>query len=118
LIAGEGRDGAFTQAVAARAAGLGYASEQSHGRQVIRVAGPRARDLMAKGCRLDLHPRVARPGFCAQTQIAQIGVLILQVDDAPTYDLVLFAGFAEAFWHWLTEAAAEYGYAVRTDDRT
>jgi heterotetrameric sarcosine oxidase gamma subunit len=113
LIASDGRDGAFARAMAERAAGLGYVSEQSHGRQAIRVAGRRARELMAKGCRLDLHPRVSAPAFCAQTQMAQIGVTILQVDDRPTYDLFVFAGFAEAFWHWLTEAAAEYGCEVR-----
>jgi sarcosine oxidase subunit gamma len=115
LIARDGRDGAFARGMAERAGELGHVSEQSHGRQAIRISGPHARDLMAKGCRLDLHPRATAPGFCAQTQMAQIGVLILQVDDRPTYDLFVFAGFAEAFWHWLTEAAAEYGCVVRID---
>ena len=53
--------------------------DQSHGRAVLRLAGASARDVLAKGCRLDLHPRVFTPGMCAQTVIAQIGVLLHQV---------------------------------------
>ena len=43
--------------------------------------------VLAKGCRLDLHPRAFTPGMCAQTVIAQIGVLLHQCDEVPTYDL-------------------------------
>ena len=108
LVAGEGRDGGFARDIASRVEGLGYVSDQSHGRTCLRVAGPKSRDLMRKGCRLDLHPRVASPGFCAQTPIAQIGTLIHQIDDAPTYDLYLYPGLAKSFLRWLEEAAAEY----------
>lgn len=113
MVIGEtGRDGAFTADIAGRAGDLGHASEQSHGRAVIRLAGARARDILAKGCRLDLHPRVRGPGMCAQTPIAQIGVLLHQVDATPAYDMIIFAGLARHFWEWLTEAAAELGYRV------
>ncbi len=107
-----GRDGAFTRHIAAMASGLGYASEQSHGRQSIRLSGPAARDVMAKACRLDLHPSVTGPGFVAQTQMNGIGVLIHMVDDAPTYDLLVYSGLAEDFWGWITGAAGEFGYRV------
>ena len=86
--------------------------DQSHGRAVLRLAGPRARDVLAKGCRLDLHPRVFKPGMCAQTVIAQIGVLLHQVDEHPTYDLYVFPGYALAFLEWLTSSAAEFGYHI------
>jgi len=72
------------------------------------LVGALARDLMARGCRLDLHASVARKGFCAQTQMAQVGVLIHQVSDAPAYDLYVYSGFARSFWHWLTETAAQF----------
>ncbi len=87
----------------------GYVSEQSHGRVIIRVSGHNARSLMQKGCRLDLHPSVATAGFCAQTSMAQVGVLIHQIDDEPTYDLHIYSGFALSFWHWLTSTAAQFG---------
>lgn len=109
LLLGEaGRDGSFTRAIAARIAGTGHASEQSHGYSVIRIGGGHARRVLAKGCRLDLHPRVAVVDWCAQTPIAGIGTILYQVDGRPAYDLIVFAGFAQAFWHWLQEACAEF----------
>ena len=86
--------------------------DQSHGRAVLRLAGASARDVLAKGCRLDLHPRVFTPGMCAQTVIAQIGVLLHQCDEHPTYDLYVFAGYALDFLEWLTSSAAEFGYRI------
>ncbi len=35
-----------------------------------------------------------------------------QVDEAPTYEIAVPASFAGSFWHWLSDAAAEYGYVV------
>ena len=110
LVGESGRDGAFTARIRELVANNGHVSDQGHGRVIIRIAGPRARDVLAKGCSLDLHPGESGAGFCAQTQIAQIGVLIHQANDEPAYDIAVYAGFADSFWHWLTEAAAEFGY--------
>jgi sarcosine oxidase subunit gamma len=91
---------------------LAAVMDQSHGRAVLRLAGHHARDVLAKGCRLDLHPRVFRPKMCAQTAIAQIGVLLHQIDERPAYDLYVFAGYAVSFLEWLTTSAAEFGYRL------
>ena len=69
----------------------GYVSEQSDSRVTFRIGGKNARELMQKGCRLDLDPSVASAGWCAQTQMAQAGVIIHQLDDKPTYDVMVFA---------------------------
>jgi sarcosine oxidase subunit gamma len=87
-------------------------TEVSESRTCIRVAGPRARDLLAKGSPLDLHPRVFQPGACAQGQLAKATVLIHQVDDEPAYDVYVLRSFAEYLWLWLEDAAGEYGMAV------
>lgn len=101
-------DPKFITGLAMRIAGLGYVSEQSDSRICIRVSGPKARELMSRGCRLDLHPDGTGKGFCAQTPMAQIGVLLHQIDDAPVYDLYVYSGFARSFWHWLTETAKQF----------
>lgn len=101
--------GKFAPVIEKKLSGIGYVSEQSDARICIRVSGPKARDLMSRGCRLDLHESVVSKGFCAQTQMAQVGVMIHQVDDAPVYDLYVYAGFARSFWHWLTETSAQFG---------
>ena len=61
----------------------------SGGQTIIRLRGARARDLLNKGCPLDLHPRVFGVGQCAQSHIAKSNALIIQVDDTPTYDVIV-----------------------------
>ena len=93
---------------------IGHASitEQSDGRTIIRIAGPRARDALAKGLAVDLHPRAFKPGDTALTQAAHIGLQIWQLDEAPTYEIAVFRGFARSFWQFLLDAAAEYGCRI------
>jgi methylglutamate dehydrogenase subunit D len=104
--------GEFETRLAAVFSGLASVAEQSDGRTVLRVAGPKARDVLAKGLPIDLHPRVFRTGDTALTVAALIGVQIWQTDDAPSYELAVFRGFARGFWHFLTESAAEYGCEI------
>jgi len=85
----------------------------SDGKAVLRISGPRARDTLAKGCSLDLHPSVFKPGNAATTPVALVDCVIWQVDEMPTYDLAVPTSYAESFWSWLTASAAEYGYTVK-----
>jgi sarcosine oxidase subunit gamma len=87
-------------------------SDHSDARAIIRLAGPRARQTLAKGLAIDLHPRSFRAGDCALTLIGHIGAHIWQVDEVPTYDIAVFRSLGESFIHWLTEAAAEFGYRI------
>ena len=98
--------------LAAAFAGLASVAEQSDGRCLLRISGARARDALAKGLPIDLHPRVVRPGDTALTVAALIGVQIWQLDETPSYEIAVFRGFARSFWHFLTEAAAEYGCEI------
>jgi sarcosine oxidase subunit gamma len=112
VVAQEVEDGALDRGLRELLGDRAGVVDQSHGRAVLRLAGPRARDVLAKGCRLDLHPRVFTPGMCAQTVIAQIGVLLHQSDEIPTYDLYVFSGHALDFLEWLTSGAGEFGYRI------
>ena len=78
----------------------------------LRLAGNHARDVLAKGCSLDLHPRRFQPGQCAQTLILRCGIILHQIDDRPSYDLLPRRSFAEYLWMWLIDAMAEYGGRV------
>jgi heterotetrameric sarcosine oxidase gamma subunit len=114
MVVAEGLEGALYRRLLDELEGLAAVIDQSHGRAALRLAGARARDVLAKGCRLDLHPREFTPGSCAQTSIAQIGVLLHQRDEHPTYDLYVLAGYALDFLEWLTASAAEFGYRIET----
>ncbi|HEY8276342.1 MAG TPA: sarcosine oxidase subunit gamma family protein, partial [Methyloceanibacter sp.] len=87
-------------------------TEQSDSKVVIRLSGSCAREVLAKGCSLDLHPRVFKPGDAATTPIALIDCQLWQIDDTPSYDLAVPSSFAGSFWSWLTASAAEAGYSV------
>ncbi len=76
---------------------------------VINMRGPRARDVLWKGCTLDLHPRAFGPGQCAQTNLAKATVTIRQLDESPSYDISVRRSFADYLARWLTDAAEEYG---------
>lgn len=76
----------------------------------VEVAGARARDVLAKGCPLDLHPRAFGTGQCAQTLLARAGVLILARDsEEPRFWLFVRPTFADYVARWLLDACAEYG---------
>jgi len=89
----------------------GFLTDVSHGRANWRISGPRTLDLLAKGCSLDLHPRIFPVGSCAQTALAHVAVLLHRRDIA-TFELYCARSYAQHLWHWLTEAAAEFGYEV------
>ncbi len=103
---------AFAAKLTKDLAGLASISDQSDARAVIRVSGPAARQALAKGLPVDLHPRVFGPGDSALTQIALIGAQIWQIDEVPTYDIAVFRSLAGSFADWLIASAAEFGIAT------
>ena len=88
----------------------------SGGQTVTNIAGAHARDVLAKGCSLDLHPRVFGPGRCAQSLLGKAGVTIRQIDESPSFDLIVCRSLAEYFALWLEDASQEYGFAVTVED--
>ena len=87
-------------------------TDVSEGRTVIALAGRRARDVLAKGCPIDFHPRVFRAGHCAQSTYGKANVLVHQTSDAPAYDIYVERSFADYLWACLEDAAEEYGLAI------
>jgi sarcosine oxidase subunit gamma len=84
----------------------------THSRTVLRLAGARARDVLAKGCTIDLDARAFDVNGFAQTRFGQSAVWLHQVDAAPSFDLFVYRGFARALWEELRESALEYGVAL------
>lgn len=86
-------------------------TDVGHGRAALRLSGRKVRDMLAKGCALDLDPRVFPPNACAQTSIAKINVLLDRVGQ-DVFDLYCSRSYAGSMWHWLTESAAEFAYKL------
>ena len=103
----------FAARVRGRLGPFAAVSDQSDARLVLRLSGPRVRDVLAKGVPLDLHPKVFKPGDVATTLVAYIGVQIDRLDDA-SFQLSAPRSMAGSFWSWLSASAAEFGYDVVT----
>jgi sarcosine oxidase, subunit gamma len=91
-------------------------TDVTDGRVAFRLAGPSARDVLAKGCPLDLHAPAFPPGRCAQTLLAKASVLIHLVDDKPeggaSFDVYVARSFAHYLCTWLEDAGREYGVLI------
>ena len=96
---------------------LAAVSDQSDARAALRLSGPHVRDMLAKGCMIDLHPAAFPPGAVAMTSIAHIGVHLWRVDEQPrdgdpAFDVLIARSMAASFWSWASASAAEYGCRV------
>jgi sarcosine oxidase subunit gamma len=80
------------------------ANDVSSAQTVLRMAGPRVGEVLAKGCTLDLHPRVFGIGRCAQTNLAKTVAILMPVDDAGTMDVIVRRSFADYLARWLVDA--------------
>ncbi len=85
-------------------------TDLSHARTVVRIAGPKAREVLLKGCPLDLE--AFQPNDCATTLLGHLNVQIHCLGEQ-TFDLYVFRSFGLAMWEWLIDAALEYGVEMR-----
>ena len=79
----------------------------------VRILGADARQSLARGCPLDLHPRAFGAGRCARTLLAGLDVLLDQRDDAPTFDVEVRRSVAPYLWSWLTGAPLDSSGLLR-----
>lgn len=79
---------------------------------VIELTGPRAPDVIAKGCTIDLHPSAFPPGRVVRTLLAKTGIILHQTADTPVYEIYVHRSFADYAWRWLEDAGLEYGVNI------
>jgi len=75
---------------------------------MLDIQGLAARDLIAKGTPLDIHPSVFGVGMCAQTSWIKTGVTLYQYSDSPGFKIIIRRSFADYFGAWLVEAIQEF----------
>jgi len=84
----------------------------SHGRSALLVSGPCAIKTLAKFCGLDLHPDRFMTGSSTQTRFGHIAMTLSRIDDAPTFELLVFRGYAQHVFESLVDGAAEFGLRI------
>ena len=83
-------------------------TDVSANRTILELGGPKAREVLAKGCGLDLHPRAFKAGQCAQTVVARSQAVIWQIDETPTYRVLVRPSFAAYLTDFFIDAMKEY----------
>lgn len=108
LVIGEPGTGPAMEGAVRAAIGDDHGSvvDVSANRTTLSVSGPRARDLLAFGCALDLDERHFKPGRCAQTMLARANVIIAPVGPAsePSFRVLVRPSFAAYLAAWLNDA--------------
>ena len=84
-------------------------NDLSGGQVTLRLTGDSVRELLSKGCPMDLHPSVFGAGACAQTGLAKAGVVIIAHERGFGVDLIVRRSFSDYLMQWLQKAGAEFG---------
>ena len=81
----------------------------SHSRTVIQIKGLQAREVLKKGCPINLNE--FEKSNCAGSVFHGITIMVDLIDDNPdTFNLLTLRSFGESFYHHITDAALEFGY--------
>lgn len=91
-----------------------HATDTTHGKAVLRLAGVPARELLSKICGLDFHDPVFPTMRVAQTSAAKIKTLIARCDEnnTPTYFLHVNRPLGQYFWEVVWDAGQEFGITM------
>ena len=82
----------------------------SHSRAVIQIKGPQAKEVLKKGCPININE--IQVNNCAGTVFNGITVVVDFVNNNPdTFNLLALRSFGETFYHHITDSALEFGYA-------
>jgi sarcosine oxidase subunit gamma len=88
-------------------------NEISGGQIALMLQGSKCRDLLARGCTLDLYPSAFGTGECAQSGLAKANVLLALVDESPTFMIVVRRSFSDYLCRWLAHAGSDEGVVFR-----
>ena len=108
LVLGRPGDGAaiVSELEAALASVHHSAVDVGANRVALELAGPRSKEVLSKGCSLDLDPRGGwAAGRCAQTLLARVPVILQE--RAETTGILVRPSFANYLVDWLIDAAAQ-----------
>jgi heterotetrameric sarcosine oxidase gamma subunit len=82
-------------------------TELSSALSAFLVAGSQVTEMLARGCRLDLHPQVFPPGTAAATVMVQVSVILAALPHGML--LLTPSSTAQHFAEWLETAARPFG---------
>jgi sarcosine oxidase, subunit gamma len=114
VIAPKGMADAITARLRTALAGMHHAvTDVSSGYTVLQLDGPAAREVLAQGCPLDLHPRVFKPGASAGSHFFKASIWLWQTDESMSFELLVRRSFMGYVWLMLEQCTQECGLVTR-----
>ncbi|MGA8260161.1 MAG: hypothetical protein WB783_08120 [Arenicellales bacterium] len=97
---------------------LCYPVPRRHSHAWFAVGGPRAPQMLAKLCGVDLRPEHFDKGSVAQTSIARLSGIIVRVgeDIEPAFYILADSASAEFLWEAMVDAMREFGCSIVSSD--
>jgi len=87
--------------------------ELSSALTLLRLSGPAVREMLARGCRLDLDPAVFVAGHAAATIMAQVSVILVALSSDML--LVTPSTTARHLSEWIAHTAAPFGFELERE---
>jgi methylglutamate dehydrogenase subunit D len=89
-------------------------ADQSDAYVILRLAGPKVRDSLAKSIPIDTHPRSFQVGDVAQTVCGYMSVMLWRLEDTPhggaTFEVWAGRSLAISLHRAISHGAAEFGF--------
>ena len=74
------------------------------GYTVVKISGEHVRDVLSRGCPLDLHLRVFKEGQCAQSHYFKASIVLIPTGD-DAFEIVVRRSFSDYFCRIMLDAA-------------
>jgi methylglutamate dehydrogenase subunit D len=118
LATREDAGNAFAQSLRSLLGDCASVSDQSDAYVIIRLAGPKVRDALAKLTPIDIHPRTFQVGDLAQTLCGYVNVSLWRLEDTvqrdPAFEIWAGRSLAVSLHQAICHGAAEFGFVRRT----
>ena len=108
---------AYTKLATKIRSNVGSVLEMSSSRCVIRVSGADAVTLLQKGVPVDLSDNASAAGSVVSSSVdAHVNAILHKRGFAENQSFDIYAprSYAVSLWEWLTEAALEFGFEVKS----
>ncbi len=110
LLAPVGEVGAKIRLIEETAVAGAIAVDVSDARAVLQLAGPGARETLAKVAPIDLHPSAFGLGDARRTRIGHVPGMIVQTSATPeTFEIYCFRSVADYMWDLLSVSSEPSG---------
>ena len=92
--------------------GLATVVDLSHARTAFLLGGPAAARTIAKFCSIDIAGGAFPAGSATNTRLGHIGMTLTCLDEVPTFEILVYRGYAEHAFETLVNAGAEFGLEI------